>query len=304
MSRQASLFDIPSAISLPASASGPTLPGKPGGPMIDHSGPAVVRANLSPRQAKAMGLMTSGTFGRSGTTSSQSAALQKSMQSRLRTVAERFGSTLYWLTWKGRYTPQGRWIFALRALGRRTSDSASSSRLSTWPTPKAEDAESSGMRHSRGVADTLTAVASLSGWASPSARDWKDTAGMATEAINPDGSERIRLDQLPRQANLSGWPTPTVNDSRGGRNKTATRSNPESQHHDGTTLVDAAIMATFPARLTVSGELLTGSSAETLMVPAGGQLNPAHSRWLMGLPPEWDVCAVTAMPSTRKSPKK
>lgn len=29
-----------------------------------------------------------------------------------------------------------------------------------WPTPSAEDGESAGMRHSRGVADTLTAMTS------------------------------------------------------------------------------------------------------------------------------------------------
>ncbi len=49
------------------------------------------------------------------------------------------------------------------------------------------------------------------------------------------------------------------------------------------------------------GQPPIGSTAKTEK-PA--QLNPAHSRWLMGLPPEWDVCAPTATPSSRKSRKR
>jgi len=49
------------------------------------------------------------------------------------------------------------------------------------------------------------------------------------------------------------------------------------------------------------GRTVIGSLAETENT---GQLNPAHSRWLMGLPPEWDACAPTATPSSRKPRKR
>lgn len=67
-----------------------------------------------------------------------------------------------------------------------------------------------------------------------------------------------------------------------------------------TVSLNAVAKITGPTRVTAHGEVLTGSDAG---MESGGQLNPEHSRWLMGYPPEWDACAVTAMPSSRKPPR-
>ena len=133
--------------------------------------------------------------------------------------------------------------------------------------------------HSTGLQDMVT----LAGWTTTTTRDWKDSG--ADIKPRADGTERF--DQLPRQANLAGWPTTTTMDSISSR---AYGYN----GHAFMTLTDAA-------RSADSGPVLTGYPVETT---SGGQLNPAHSRWLMGLPPEWCDCAPTAMPSSRKSRKK
>ena len=61
-------------------------------------------------------------------------------------------------------------------------------------------------------------------------------------------------------------------------------------------LQDVAALCS-PARLTVFGEMLTGFTAE---MESGGQLDPDHSRWLMGFPEEWEKSAPTETPSTLK----
>lgn len=284
MSQQMILPGLPSAISLRASGHGHTPCAAQDGRMTAPSGQDPVPASLSARQAKEKGLLTSGTCGPPSSVSSASAALTSFLASRLQALTALHGSTLYRLTWKQRTTPAGRSIPALRASVPRTSDNGctgwptprsvaagpdfaiamrknsggmslqTTAQFAGWPTPRSvESGHGTGnptraFNRKARIEDTVF----LAGWVTPSARDWKDTPGMATE--RPDG--RNRTDQLPRQA-----------------------------------------ITAYPCRLTVSGEMLTGSCAG---MESGGQLNPGLSRWLMGLPPEWDDCGAMVTPSSRR----
>jgi hypothetical protein len=138
--------------------------------------------------------------------------------------------------------------------------------------PRSEDSQCAGAH--RGTPDTLHSQAHLSAVATPTCpapHDSDQTAGkgrprkgygedLAIQAnqydpgVDPDGSTRSRLDQLPRQAQLAD-----------------------------------------------SGLTATGGTDGT---KSTGQLDPAYSRWLMGVPPEWDGFAYTAMQSVSQQCKR
>src|ERR1035437_2466392 len=114
MTDQSPMFDLltwlvtTSAISSPASVGGvsrsDSLVGTPPAP----SGPAPAPANLSARQAQAAGLLTSGTYGPTGSTLSASANLRSSLVSRLKQRLNTDGSTLFKMTWKEKVMQSGR----------------------------------------------------------------------------------------------------------------------------------------------------------------------------------------------------
>jgi len=66
-----------------------------------------------------------------------------------------------------------------------------------------------------GGSNSRAAAKKRGAWATPSARDWKDTPGMSTESTNPDGSKRKRTDQLARQiyADKETFPTPMASEA-------------------------------------------------------------------------------------------
>lgn len=290
---------------------------------LSRCGREVRRASLSVWLEQVQGKEIHVTWLRPFSISSQSVDLTLSLGNRLQQQLPKIsGPTLYSLSWRKKATPAGLPYFQLVASVPRTKGIASSSALHYWNTPAASD----GSRGGTGITENMTGsslsqLVKLTAWptplaktagpdyaianreksgglslasarrsapqTSPTANDFK---GSGPTVIRRDGKDRTfdRLDYATEQGLLAAWPTPRARDYH-----------TEGQGHHSPSLprMVETVAPPGPIRITAFGEMLTGSSAA---MESSGQLNPAHSRWLMGFPPEWDDCAAMAMPSSRK----
>lgn len=97
-------------------------------------------------------------------------------------------------------------------------------------------------------------------WATPSARDYKDTPGMSFKSINPDGFDENRLDQIARQVYNKTYPTPTGGSKEKGGQGIGLQGGSGARN-----------------------KLRRDGNEELLY----GQLNPDWTEWLMNWPIFW-----------------
>jgi hypothetical protein len=245
----------------------------------------------------------------------------------------------YQQTWRQRVTPSGSRFWEHTASARRISASdftgwptpqakeqledseskvargmhaglnlAVAASLTGWPTPNASpDAPNmsktreGGRIASRNTDQSLGVIArGLTGWPSPNCNtrgpksneskdsrgsggiDLQSTAllsGPAASAATPSIMPSLESTDAPT-VNLTGWSTPTLQDA-------ANCAGPSQWKRNSQAL-----------NVQAHGPISTSSTAAT---GKPGALDPGLPRWLMGFPPEWCACAVTAMPSSPPS---
>jgi len=173
----------------------------------------------------------------------------------------------------------------------------------TWPSPTAMDTmDREGMRPSRAATNRTTGYLSeavvtyASTWPTPATRDYK--GGYQGGRLRNGRISNDTLDVTVQHTAATTWPTPTANNYEGDtpENLLTRRAAMKEKHNNGN-----GFGLTLGQMATLSGTTPSGLTAPT---EKRGALNPTFVCWLMGFPPEWESCAPTVMPSSRRSRQK
>jgi hypothetical protein len=242
--------------------------------MTDRSGPAPVRVSRFRRLDSTKAMPTNDTSGPLFTHSSPSAALQLSLENRLREQTDVNGSVLFALTWKQQDMPSGPPICALRARAHRTSGNG----FTGWPTPN-HNTTGPGHQGRHGGLNLQTAV-QVAPWP-PTAHRVAATDGcsQASEPISPSHASTVMQ--------LASWPTPTKGNADG--SQMAKDASPTGRRPEGS-----------KATVSLNQVAQTAGSGSSAQTAKPGRLNPAFSLWLMlgPLATVWLSCAPPATRST------
>lgn len=336
--------DIPSAISLPASADGVKPCESQAGQQLDLFGLAPAPASPSAPLERDLEPPMSDTCGRSFMSSSASAGLSLFLGSRLQARLARVGSMEYRQTWRLLATPAGRPYWAHTVSARRTSDSGFFG--AGWPTVQVHQGPNNGTNRGKDHGGdrqrkTPQNVKDLvAGWPSTKAKDGREWS----PGSQPDSASGHGLGAVAQT--VQGWSSPTCVDGR--------RGNQPPREHDTGVPLSQMVVGPLDVWATPTAHKLTpqsrdnrclardcllaeevegwatpvmmdseaaGGKEQTCLVnqatgryadtsnagterSGGSQLNPSFSRWLMGYRAVWDSCGAMAMRLCRLSRRR
>lgn len=207
-----------SATFSPALVGGVTPSGSQDGPMLDLFGQEVAPASRSAPRASSVAATMSATYGLRSSASSESAAVQTSLASRLPDLLDTHGGITWQQTWKTKVTPLRRRILAHTASVLLTSDNG----CIGLPTPTAAQQNVRGATagaRPRGNGKCLFDAAGLAAWPTPNAgpqNDGDTTWQQRREAMKAKHGNGNGFGlTLGQSSTLASWPSPTSSDTTG-----------------------------------------------------------------------------------------